>query len=332
MRPDYAAQLKAMHPDDLERFVADWLSIRRKEYVEWDDWGGAGDRGRDVVGYVTKDRHEGTWDNFQCKRLKINLALGSALVELGKIFMHSAEGHYSLPRNYTFVAPRGVGRSLQELSTHPERFRRALLDQWDSQISNELVENKTIPLSDEIRSKVMEFDFRNIFCLTASKLVKEPSCMPVLVSWFGADPGKAPAGTVPIDFQTEESPYLGQLLKVYEERTGRTFESPAAALADADFGEHFRDQRVRFFDAVEFEKFYRDSTPDDYVPAFKDDIYHGVVDVHRDTEGDRLAKLNGVMRQAALLRPPGILGMHAGSKVKQGTCHRLANEGTLKWA
>jgi hypothetical protein len=70
MRPDYAALLKAIQPADLERFVADWLSRRVREYAEWDDWGGAGDRGRDVVGYVTDNRHEGPWDNFQCKRLK----------------------------------------------------------------------------------------------------------------------------------------------------------------------------------------------------------------------------------------------------------------------
>lgn len=332
MSPDYAAQLKAIHPDDLERFVADWISSRVKEYAGWDDWGGGGDRGRDVVGYVTKDRHEGPWDNFQCKRLSTNLTLGAALVELGKIFIHSAAGHYSLPRNYTFVAPRGIGRSLQELVSHPEKFRRTVLDQWDDQIAGRLIEGETVPLSEDVRNKVLEFDFRNIFCLTAAKLVKDPYCMTVLVKWFGADPGRAPAGVVPSAFQDEESRYLGQLLKVYEERTGRSFATPADALADAEFGVHFRDQRVRFFDAAEFEKFYRDSTPEDFLPSFKEDIYHGVIDVHRDTDGDRLAKLNGVMRQAAVLQPPGVLGMHAGPKVKQGTCHRLANDGTLKWA
>ena len=80
-----------------------------------------------------------------------------------------------------------------------------------------------------------------------------------------------------------------------------------------------------------FDRFYRDSTPDDYLPTFKDEIYHGVVEIHRDVYTDGLARLSQVMRQAAVLQPSGVLGKHASTQVKQGTCHQFANDGLLPW-
>jgi very-short-patch-repair endonuclease len=82
---------------------------------------------------------------------------------------------------------------------------------------------------------------------------------------------------------------------------------------------------------VEFDRFYRDSTPDEYLVNFKDEIYHGVVEIHGDHHANGLARLSQVMQRAAILQPSGILGRHAGTQVKQGTCHQFANEGRLPW-
>lgn len=109
MLPNYAAQIKALPADRLEGFVNDWLHFRVKDYAGHELWRGAGDMGRNVTGYVTTRRMEGPWDNFQCKQLGKNLRETSAMVELGKIFMHAANGDFILPRAFTFVAPRGMG-------------------------------------------------------------------------------------------------------------------------------------------------------------------------------------------------------------------------------
>ena len=147
MIPNFAARIRALEDERLEAFVKDWLDRRTRDYVETQRWSGPGDMGRDVVGYATPHRHEGDWDNFQCKQLSARLSEKDAFVELGKIFMHAAAGDYSLPRSYTFVAPKGVVRNVQNYVAHSNRFCQAFLDKWDAMIASELVENQTVPLS-----------------------------------------------------------------------------------------------------------------------------------------------------------------------------------------
>lgn len=331
MRPNYAILVRALPADRLEDFVNAWLAQRVKEYVGHELWRGTGDMGRDVTGYLTAERMEGPWDNFQCKQLSKTLSETAAFVELGKIFMHSASGAFSLPRSYTFVAPRGVVRAVQQLVAHPEQFRAEFFKRWDTEIAGRLVERKVIPLSAEIAEKIRDFDFRQVHWLDAARIVDHAAAKPALVHWFGEDPGRSPRGAVPEEVQLEESAYIGQLLRLYEEKGGGSYPTATAALASPDFGTHLRDQRARFFDAVAFDRFYRDSTPDDYLVTFKDEIYHGVVDTHGEDYPNRLARLTQVMKAAAFLQPSGILGKHAGPQIKQGTCHQFANEGRLPW-
>jgi len=331
LRINHAILIRALPADRLEDFVNDWLAQRYKDYHSHELWRGSGDMGRDVTGYVTDQRMEGPWDNFQCKQLNKSLSETSAFVELGKIFMHSAAGAYSLPRAYTFVAPHGVARTVQQFIAHPERFRKAFLDRWNTNIAGRLVDNQTITLSSEIEVKIKAFKFTQIHWLDATRLADDPACKPALVKWFSDDPGPSPRGVVPPEIQANESAYISQLLKLYGEKGPGSYPDAAAAMGCPEFGMHLRNQRTRFFDSVAFDRFYRDSTPEDYLLTFKDEIYHGVVDTHDDDHLNGLARLNQVMKQAAILQPSGILGKHAGPQVKQGTCHQFANEGRLPW-
>jgi hypothetical protein len=330
MRMNYALLVRALPPDRLEEFVDDWLEQRVKDYHSHELWRGTGDLGRDVTGYVTDKRMEGVWDNFQCKQLSSSLKEVAAFVELGKIFMHASNGEFALPRSYFFVAPYGVARAVQTYIAHPERFRQALLDQWNTRISKKLVSRKEIPLTPLIEDAIKTFDFRQVHWIDATKLVADPACKAALVKWFGSDPGASPRGVVPSQVQGDESEYISQLLAMYEQRGPGKFKDASVALASLEFGSHLRDQRTRFFDAVAFERFYRDSTPKEYISNFKDDIYHGVVEIHRDTHRDGLERMSQVLKQAAIIQPSGVLGKHAGPQVKQGTCHQFANEGPKK--
>lgn len=331
MRINHAAQICTLSAADLEEFVADWLAQRCKDYYAHELWRGTGDMGRDATGYVTDRRMEGPWDNFQCKQLSSKLSELEAFVELGKIFNHAAAGAFSLPRSYTYVAPRGVVRRVQHFVAHPEQFRQAFLDRWDNDIAARLVENQVVKLTPGIEVMIRAFDFTKVDWLDAVRLVNNPACKPALVAWFGADPGAGPRGIVPNEIQVSESAYIGQLLKVYDEDVPGTYPDVAAVLACPNFGPKLRIQRTRFFDSVAFDRFYRDSTPDEYLPNFKDEIYHGVVDVHAGAHASRYTRLGQVMQQAAVLQPSGVLGKYASPQVKQGTCHQFANEGLLPW-
>jgi hypothetical protein len=331
LRPNYAVQITALPDERLEAFVSDWLANRKKDYHSHERWSGAGDMGRDVVGYVTSRRHEGEWDNFQCKQLLVRLSEASAFIELGKIFMHAANGEYTLPRAYYFVAPRGVVRNVQAFIAHPERFRQAFLDRWDTMVASRLVENATVPLTDGIRVAISSFNFEMVHSFDAVRLVADPSAKPALVHWFNDDPGAAPLGVAPDLVQEEEAVYVGQLMDLYTQRSGLTFSGPNDALQHADWGTHFRNQRTRFFEAAEFDRYYRDSTPTDYLLTFKEELYHGVVDVYTDTHKDGLERVTRVLAQAASVLPSGVLGRHARIPVKQGACHHFANEGRMPW-
>jgi hypothetical protein len=153
----------------------------------------------------------------------------------------------------------------------------------------------------------------------------------VLVHWFNADPGPSPLGVAPDDLQAEEAAYIEQLVHIYGERAGQVFNGPDAVLQHPDWGIHLRNQRTRYFDAVECERYYRDSTPPEYLKAFKEEIYHGVVDIFTDVHRDGLDRVTKVLAQAASVQPSGVLGRHARIPVKQGTCHHFANEGKLPW-
>jgi hypothetical protein len=328
---NHAAQICALSASELENFVDDWVAQRVKEYHAHELWRGTGDMGRDVTGYVTARRLEDAWDNFQCKQLTSKLSERSAFVELGKIFMHSAAGAFALPRAYYFVAPYGLVRNARDFIAHPEKFRQAFLDDWDTEIAPYLVQNQVIKLTPAIEVKIKAFDFTMVDWLDAIRLAKDPACKPALVKWFDEDPGPWTRGTIPNEIQASESAYIGQLLKVYSEKGPGTYPDAVAALACPEAGSNLRLQRTRFFDSVAFERFYRDSTPKEYLKNFRDEIYLGVVDVHEGAHPNRYARLGQVMQQAAVLQASGVLGKHASPPVKQGTCHVLANEGLLPW-
>jgi hypothetical protein len=103
-----------------------------------------------------------------------------------------------------------------------------------------------------------------------------------------------------------EAPYVEQLIGLYGERLNKTFADYDAALADPNWGQHLRDQRTRYFEAAAFDRYYRDSTPPDYLATFKDDLYHGVADTYRDQHSDGLARALRVLAQASQVSPAGV--------------------------
>lgn len=331
MKPNYARDIAAMDDDELERFVGDWVATKRASYLDSERFSGAGDKGRDVVGYCSARRMEGEWHNYQCKQLKKRLGETDALIELGKVISFSARGDFSLPSRFVFVAPRGVVRAVQELIAHPDRLRARLRAAWPEHVEKGIGE-KPVPMTGEIDSAISRFDFSQVRALDAAKLLKDEHIKSALVGWFGEDPGRAPAGSTPVELTPPETVYVEQLLKVYAEERGSVFNEPREILSDSEHGDHFRDQRTRFFDAAAFERYYRDNTPGEYVETFRDDIYHGVVDTYREKHPTGLARVNRVMAQAANTKPSGKLGEHSRVSVRQGYCHHFVNEGQLHWS
>jgi hypothetical protein len=329
-RPRYDRLIMALEDDELEKFVREW-ALQKKEYREVNRFTGPGDMGRDVVGFLTERRHEGPWHNYQCKQYGKTLPTDAGIREVGKVLYYSSRGHFTPPAAFFFVAPRGVNRNLRGLIDRPGELRQVLLDDWEKYCANGISEGVHIPLDPKVRALIKTWNFSLIRAISLDMMLSDSAAQPVLVSWFGADPGPPPAGTVPADIEAREMPYIQQLLDAYGEREGRTFEDYADVKDHTAHGPHIRTQRERFFFADAFSRFYRDNTMSGELDILRNDMLHGVIDKHRADHPDSLARVDAVMAQAANVHPSGALARYARVPVKQGFCHHFANEGQLRW-
>jgi len=236
----------ALGDEELEKFVRDW-ALMKKEYAEVERFTGTGDMGRDIVGFLTKERHEGNWHNYQCKQYGTTLSTAVGVQEVGKVLYYSSRGEFTQPTAFFFVAPRGVNRKLKRLIAKPEEFRRELLDRWEDYCAKEISKGKHIPLDAALRALIEKWDFSQIRAISVDEILSDPAAKAVMFSWFGADPGPPPAGAVPAIVEDREMPYIRQLLDAYGERERRTFVDYADAKDHEAHGMHISMQRERFF-------------------------------------------------------------------------------------
>jgi len=329
LQPD--RQILALTDTELEQFVRDWVELKKGAYVEIERFTGPGDRGRDVVGYVTNKRHEGPWHNYQCKQYGKAVPLSVGLSELGKVLYYASRGEFTPPTGFYFVAPRNVVRTLRELISKPSELQAALTAQWDEHCSTKIIDKQTISIDAKLKAIIEQWDFSQISVVTVDRLLADPAGHAVMVKWFGKDPGAAPMGKAPTSLETREMPYVRQLLDAYGERKGLEFKDHEAVEDHAEFGSHLAMQRERFFDADAFSRFYRDNTMSEEIDTLNNDILHGIIDLHRGNHSDSLSRCDAVMAQAANVHPSGVLSRYARVPVKQGICHHFVNEGRLRW-
>ncbi|PRD43122.1 hypothetical protein C5748_13020 [Phyllobacterium phragmitis] len=329
-----ATRIVELEDNELEEFVEIYAERKSKDYVEVERVGAANDKGRDVIGFLSRARHEGEWDLYQCKRKTrgSKLRIGEAMAELGKVFHHHAAGAYAtLPRRYVFVSPRGIDGSLTTLLQNPSRIGTALLETWDKHCRTRITARKPVELTSEIRASIEGYDFSAVECLTAPKLAKDPAALPALVQVLGLPPGEAPEGETPDEVSDTELTYLTQLREVYACSAGSDFATLDDVFADPKFGEHVRIQRQRYYQACAFRDFHRDNTAARSVDVFKNDIFHLLIDVYNEAHPSPLARIDAVMKHAGAA-PAGILGTMARPPVKQGTCHHLVSDGRIRWS
>ncbi|MBF0108699.1 MAG: hypothetical protein HQL76_05950 [Magnetococcales bacterium] len=327
---NYDRQILSLGDEELENFVRDWVGRKMAVYLEVAQFTGAGDMGRDVVGFLTKLRHEGDWHNYQCKQYGRNLPTDMGIREIGKILYHAHQGHFTAPVKYYFVAPRGVNRNLETLIFNPSKFKERLLSEWDKHCAMSIVTGMKTPLDAGLKAFIEAFDFSVITRLALDDILNDPYVIPVLTKWFGADPGPPPKGEVPAEIHDSELPYVGQLIDAYGDRDGMTYAGHQEIKDHPDHGQHLIMQRERFHDAAAFQRFYRDNTDPEVLETFEKDIYHGIFEVYRASHSDKLRCVDAVMTQAAQVLPSGILAPHARVPVRQGVCHHFANDDHIR--
>ena len=327
---NYRRRILEMDDVELEQFSLRWVKVMTSpRYHLVERFSDAGDMGRDVVGFLTDQLHEGPWHNFQCKQLGRNLNADTALVELGKIIHFSNQGCFILPEEYTFVAPRGLSRPLEELIFNPSKLKQEIIDKWGSHCAKKIEKGKTIPLDAKLLTHLKTFNFHRVRRVSVDHILSDDAAKPVMAAFFGIDPGAPPKGEIPADVAPTELRYAGELFHAYGDHDSCTY-GQDDVLAHKAHGPHFAEQRERFYAADAFRRFYRDNTLGEETAALEDEIYHGVIQKHREPHASALARVEAVLGHAATIAPTGPLAGHARVQVRQGICHHLVNDERIK--
>lgn len=320
----------AMPDDELEQFCRLWVE-KKSNYFEIKRYGASGDKGRDVVGFAAAERHDGVWDNYQCKQYRKALDMANGLLAVGKVLYWAAQGTFTVPRCFYFVAPKGLAGKLRELLDKPADFKKRLIADWDTACANRIIQGQTLALDSKVAAAIDVFDFQRLSVIDIDDMLADPNVKPLLFEKYGVDPGEYPPGVVPNVVQASELPYIQALVDAYGERESTAFPDHNLVLAHATHGPDLKMHRERYFEAEGFQKFYRDNTSPTVIDMFRKDIRFGVNETWKAEAKDTLGRVNAVMTQAATIQPGGPLSRYGYIRVKQGFCHHFVNDGELSW-
>ena len=333
------ARLGLMSADEWEQFTEEWVTHfkHQGEYARVRRSGGAGDRGLDVMAFTSDLGFGAAWDSYQCKHYADVLGPDEVCAEAAKIIYHSFtrtppfNQACRTPRRHVFVSPKGTGTKAGRWLMDPEEFRRELKERWDRCAPK--VDGGRPTLQGKLLAYVDGFDFGIFGDRSGVELVEEHAKTPFHAARFGGGlPPREEAPPPPAKPRENESVYLRKLLDAYEDHLGSEVETEADLDADPAIREHYNRQRVLFYSAESLRNFARDRTPEGTFDSFREDVYHGVVDVYEEEHDSGLARVRATVGRAAMIDVSGnALARSAHTADKQGVCHQLSNDDVLTW-
>lgn len=328
-RVDPKARLATFSDEKFEHFtnqiVIEYLKPREK-YIKVCSFGGANDRGRDVIGYLD----DKTQDVFQCKNYETPLQPAQVYREIGKILYYAFMGNILEIRNYYFIARKGVGASLGELLEQPKKLQSRIIEEWDAHCANHIIKNIKIDLEGDFKKFFDAFDFSKIKHYTPDELIDMHSKTKYHAVMFGGNLGKRPVIQVPEDIEDRESPYVSQMMLAFAEREPGTISNPAdLGLNNLALFNHYRKS---FFSADALRVFARDSLPDEGdFHLFVSDIGDGIMTTFYTTHGIYNKMIECVKYAAQIPIQDNPLEFYISVLDKIGACHHLVNVAKLKW-
>jgi hypothetical protein len=312
-----------------EEFVLEWATTL--EYTQVMRSGGANDHGVDVAGFLSSAGFDGEWDCYQCKHYGRALLPSDAYPEILKVVLGTLEGHYTWPRKYRFVAPKGYGTTLANRIHAPKTLKLSLAKEL-AKDSSPLARQFGDHGLDDIVEFIRDADFTVFGTVELHELVEQHATTRWHAARFGVPLPNRPGADAPaIDPTEAEQRYIAKLLAAYGERHGDVLAHQDAA-AHGQVGAHYMRQRVAFYSAEALRVFARDSVPEGTFDRLKEQILDGVVNVHDLDHVDGMGRLHEVTQTAHSLAitANGLLPV-VEIRDRTGICHQLANDDKLSW-
>jgi hypothetical protein len=323
-------EIRNYSAQEWELFVEEWARGLENRYTEVKRLGNPGDLGRDVIGFLDKQKLEGSWDLYSCKHYEKPLQPSIAGIEIAKIIYHSLSG-YSPPRHMYFASPRDVSTELADLLASPQKLKAYILQHWNSGYANRVTDTETILLEGKLKAHAENFDYSIFSWYQTSEMITDHRTTAHWAHRFGGLLPPPPNAVVPLEVAPTENVYVRELLIVYGEQEQCDFGHCSELAAHPTWQDDFNRQRERFYQAEAFSRAYRDETPPGTVENFVDDIHSAIDPIIKQTHPHGYDRLNRCLAQAAAVHAGGILAQHARPKVKQGVCHQLANSSKVRW-
>ena len=330
-------RIKLMSPDQWETLTKEWLEAKNDSYVKIENFGGAGDMGRDVVTYIDapKNNNDYKWECYQCKHYNHPLHPSDIWIEFGKIIYYSFKNKFPIPKKYYFVAPKGIGNKLSLLLNDSSKLKNELKESWNQCCQKKITESDNILLENEFLQYFNNFPFDIFYYIEPETIVREHKKHPNHLQTFG---GRLPQRNIKSDTEIledsidEELRYVKQLLKAYNSDSEEEIENINLLKKDDKYDKHFERARKSFYHAEELRLFSRDNISEENYDLFKSDIYEGVVNTAESDFENGFKKVKAVETESTKITiNSNPLKETCRTIEKKGVCHQLVNDNEITW-
>lgn len=323
--------------DDWEIFIEEWLDLKKnKKYIEIERLGGAGDKGRDVIAYITvKSKMDYQWDCYQCKHYDRSLQPTQVYCEFGKILYYTYIGEFPIPKKYFFVSPKGCGTTLSKYLQQPNTLKEKIIENWDKYCKNEITKSTSIELDEELLNHINNFDFSIFSKIHIKDVIEEHQVHPNHLIWFGGGLPQRPKldeAEIPNIIQVNETKYVEQLLLAYSSESKTKYNNHTELESNSIYFKHFSRSRINFHYAEQLRNFSRDSLPPETFNDFQNEIFTGIIDTVESNHENGFIKAKKVEEEAKKLQiSSNPLKEVSILNDRSGICHQLVNNEKIRW-
>ncbi len=320
-------RLQIMTADTWEVFTLELVSHLGKDYESVTRCAGAGDKGRDVIG-----RYADGWDNYQCKHYKDKLSVANVVAELGKLVYYTWKEHYTLPRQYRFVSPKGCSSDCIDMLANKARIKTEIVGRWDKACRDKITKTESIPLEGALLEYVNSIDFSFVDEMSSQDLIDIHALTPYHTTRFGVYHLKRPQAKKPGSSAVGENEkvYINALLDAFSDADGAeySFES----LMDTEYKDDLERARINFFSAESLEVFSRDAFPAGCYESLKGECHEGIHSVVRKKFDDGYQRFLEVSTHCVKIPYDAHPLRHfLQTSDRKGLCHQLVNDQKFEW-